>query len=397
MTCLPLFAACSDDTDTPSGGDTTAPKYVIGVIPFSDTAAEQIEWNNYLNDYVAAALNVEFKFVPAPGTDSDAAVRGVEELKLAGCQGILGVVDTVAAIEKANELGMWYVRGGGLSTQENYDAVKDLPYYLGTMGPSLEDEYAAGYSAAQYFVANGSKDILVYGALLGLSIPSDMHVQRFYGIRDALIEAGAVYTEPTSGSVVLGPGIGEFATGTSGLNISTIYGLAGYEAIDPTFNERFTAAVSGKSFDTILMSAEGSQDVNTLLSGVGITGARMNEVGAFTPTAQASFEAGILQYLVGKYPSSMGPSVVALINAIDGHADVVKAADGTGSRLQGPFWNAGSLEEFNERMALDAVANPAFNKEIMENYIVRLHPDVTRETFAEFAALDYDALAKLHK
>lgn len=403
--CMSILTACSTEkqpqqqtSDTGNSSDSVdQPKYVIGVIPFSDTAAEQIEWNNYLNNYVAKELNVEFRFIPAPGTDADAAVKGVEELKLAGCQGILGIVDSPAAIEKANELEMWYIRPSGLSVQADYDLVKELPYYLGTMGPALEDEYEAGYSATKYFIENGSKDIMVFGALLGLYIPSDMHIKRFEGIRDALVDAGAVYTEPESGSVVNGPGVGTFETGTSGLNITTIYGMFGMEALDATFNERFTQAVSGKKFDTVIMGAEGSQDINTLLNGVGIEGAKMSEVGAFTPTAQASYEAGILQYLAGKYPSSMGPAVVALINAIDGHADVVKNEDGTGSRLQAPFWISTSLEEYKDKAALDDVKNPAFNKELMEKYIVRLNPDVTRESFAEFAGLDYDKLAELHK
>ncbi|MDR2654739.1 MAG: hypothetical protein LBC56_01505 [Oscillospiraceae bacterium] len=394
-------AASTDNGGTPAASTedsnaAPAQKYVIGVIPFADTAAEQIEWNNYLQNYVAPQLNIDFKFIPAPGTDADAAVKGVEELKLAGCQGILGIVDTPAAIEKANELEMWYVRSGGLSTPTDYELVKELPYYLGTMGPSLEDEYDAGYSATKYFIENGSKEILVYAALLGLYIPSEMHIQRFNGIRDALVEAGAVYTEPESGSVVTGPGVGTFEPGTSGLNITTIYGLPGFEVLDASFNERFTQAVSGKAFDTVIMGAEGSQDVNTLLSGVGITGAKMSEVGAFTPISQASFEAGILQYLKGKYPSSMGPAVAGLINAIDGHADVVKNADGTGSRLQGPFWTATSLDEFKEKVALDDVTNPAFNKALIEKYIVRLNPEVTRESFAEFAGLGYDELKAAH-
>ncbi|MDR1533332.1 MAG: hypothetical protein LBS62_14325 [Clostridiales bacterium] len=372
-------------------------KYVIGVIPFSDTAVEQIEWNNYLQQYAGPALNIDFKFVPAPGLDAEAAVTAVEELKLAGVQGILGIVDTPAAIEKANELGVWYVRPSGLSTMADYEQVKSLPYYLGTMGPSLEDEYAAARSATEFFLAGGAKDILVFGALLGLYIPSDMHVQRFEGIRDALVEAGAVYTPPESNSVVTGPGIGEFASGASGLNITTIYGLNGYEALDATFNDRFTQAVSGKTFDTVLIGAEGSQDVNTLLNGMGIQGAKMSEVGAFTPTTKASFEAGILSFLAGKYPSSLGPGVAALMNAIDGHADVVRTADGIGPRLPAPFWTATSLEEFNEKAALDDLANPAFNKALIEQYLVRLHPEVTRESFAEFAGFGYEELKARHQ
>jgi hypothetical protein len=393
----PVAANSAQDAPTEETVTDDGRKYTIGVIPFSDTAAEQIEWNNYLQKYVGPKFNIDFKFITAPGTDAEAAVKGVEELKLAGCQGILGIVDAPAAIEKSNELGMWYVRTGGLSTLSEYDLVKDLPYYLGTMGPAVEDEYAATKGAAEFFIESGKKDILVYGALLGLYIPSEMHIKRFEGMRDALVAAGAAYTPPEGDNVVTGPGIGEFEPGASGLNITTIYGLSGADYLDATFNDRFTQTLSGKTVDAVIIGAEGSQDINTLLGGIGITGAKMSEVGAFTPTAKASFEAGILQYLVGKYPSSVGPAVVALINAIDGYADVVKNADGTGSRLVGPFWTAKSVEEFNEKVAFDDVSNPAFNRELMEQYIVRLHPAVTREKFAEFAAFGYDELKAAHQ
>ncbi|MDR2043420.1 MAG: hypothetical protein LBQ15_03455 [Clostridium sp.] len=385
-----VLSACSSGQ---TGGGSEKPHYVIGVIPFNDTAAEQIEWNSYLKDYVGPALNIDFKFAVTP-TDASHAVTIVEELSLAGAQGILSVVDYPSAVQKAEELGLWYIRSGGLSTMTEYDQVKDIPHYLGTMGPSLDEEYTAGYEMVKYYIDAGKKDFLVFAAILGIYLPSDMHVRRFEGMRDAFLEAGAEYTAPASGSVIEGPGVGEFATGTSGLNISVVYGYP-LESLDATFHDRFTQAVSGKTFDAVPMAAEGSQNMNTWLNGAGITGAVMGEVGAFTPTAKELFESGVLNYLVGKYASSMGPAVVALINAIDGHADVVRNEDGTGSRLNAPFWTASSLEDFQEKQEFDSVTDPAFNEAVMSKYIVRLHSDVTREDFAKFASFGYDDLKAL--
>jgi hypothetical protein len=331
--------------------------------------------------------------VPAPGTDADAAVKAVEELKLAGCQGILGIIDAAAAVEKCDELGMWWMRTGGLSAMNDYEAVKNVPRYLGSNGPALEDEYKAGYDITKHFIATGAKNLLVCGFLLGLHIPSDMHIQRFEGIKQALTEAGAVYTPPTSGSIVNGPGVGTFASGTSGLNITTIYGLPGADFMDATFNERFTTACSGKQFDAIIM---GNGDMNNLLIGMGSKGAKIGEVDSFNSVIKANFEAGTESMIVGKYGSSVAPALVALINAIDGYPELSKAADGTGSRLQMPYWTATSLEEFNTKYAFDDLSNPAFNKEIMSKYIKRLNPGLTREQFAEFAGYGYEQLKAQH-
>ncbi|MDR1354948.1 MAG: hypothetical protein LBJ43_01555 [Propionibacteriaceae bacterium] len=389
---MTTLSACSDDSDAPD--QQTDKHYVIGVIPFNDTAAEQLDWNNYLTEYVAKNYNIEFKFATAPG-DAESAVTVVEELKLAGAEAILGIVDYPAAIQKANELEMWYIRAGGLSTLSDYEQIKDLPYYLGTMGPSLDEEYQAGYDMIESYVKDGKKDILVFAAILGLYLPSDMHVFRFEGMRDALVAAGAVYTPPASGSVVEGPGVGEFASGTSGLNITTIYGYP-IESIDSTFHDRFTQAVSGKTFDAVAMTAEGSQNVNTWLNGAGITGVVIGEVSSFNATAGEAFETGILGYVVGKYGSSMGPAVIALINALDGHADIMRNADGTGARLTAPFWAANSSADFAAKRAFDDNADPAFNKAIMDKYIVRLNPSVTRTSFIEFAGFSFDDLKALH-
>lgn len=388
------FTACSRKSGAQStGAAADSPKYVIGVIPFADTALEQIYWNSYLNDYAAKQFNITFNFVPAPGQDADAAVKVVEELKLAGCQGILGIIDAPAAIEKANALGMWYMRSGGLAALGDYEAVKNLPYYLGSSGPALEDEYKAGYDITKHFIGSGAKNLLVCGFLLGLHIPSDMHIQRFEGIRDALLEAGATYTPPASGSVVNGPGVGAFASGDSGLTITTIYGLAGAEYLDATFAERFTTACSGKQFDAIIM---GNGDMNNLLKGMGIAGAKIGEVDSFNSVIKANFEAGVESMIVGKYGSSVAPALAALINAIDGNPELAKNPDGTGSRLQAPYWTATSLDEFNAKYAFDDLSNPAFNKDIISRYIKRLNPALTREQFVAFAAFDYEALKALH-
>jgi hypothetical protein len=108
-------------------------------------------------------------------------------------------------------------------------------------------------------------------------------------------------------------------------------------------------------------------------------------------------DAGICDYVIGKYGSAMGPAFVALINAIDGHADVVKNADGTASRLVARFWSAKSKEDFNEKLSFDNNANPGYNKTVMDKYIVRLNSGVTRQQFADFVAFTYDDLKALHK
>jgi hypothetical protein len=388
---ITLLVACGDE----GGGGGDRPRYVIGVIPFSDVAAEQIEWNNYLENYVGPALNVDFRFVPAPGFDAGAAVTAVEELALAGVQGILGINDMPAAIERANELEIWFVRPGGLSTMENYEAVRHLPFYLGTMGPGLDEEYQAMYDAVQHFIGKGAENILLHAALLGLGMPTDMHATRLQGAVDALVAMGAIYRLPESGNVFTGPGAGEIEPGASGLNVTMIHGVA-LEFLDPGFNERFTLAASGQQFDAVIAGGETATEIATLLTGMGIPTAPSSEVGAITPVARAAFEAGILDFLVGKHPSSMGPGVVALINAIDGHADVVRTATGQGSRLVSPFWTAESFDEFMVMYEFDNIANPAFNRALMEQYIVRLNPNVTRESFAAFVGLSFEELRERH-
>jgi hypothetical protein len=225
-------------------------------------------WNNYLNEYVAKSYDVEFKFVPAPGQDEAAGVTAVENFASQGVKGIIGIIDTPAVIKKADDLGIYYVRSGGLQTEASYAQTKSLKHYLGTFGPDTApggEEYSATYEMTKDYLAQGKTKFLVYAALMGLGIPSDMHVQRFYGIRDALVEAGMVFT-PGPGASLGGQGaVGTFQKGTSNLEAAVIQGLGGYEAMDADFIARLTTAVSGHDIEVCLLTVEGYTLINTLL------------------------------------------------------------------------------------------------------------------------------------
>ena len=56
---------------------------------------------------------------------------------------------------------MYYALGSNTISDENYEAVKDNPYYMGSVGPKLEDVYQSGCDMTEYFLDKGAKNFVI--------------------------------------------------------------------------------------------------------------------------------------------------------------------------------------------------------------------------------------------
>ena len=70
-------------------------------------------------------------------------------MKEQGAEGIIsfagfaaGLQDIIGECEKEE---VYYALGSNTISDENYEAVKDNTYYMGSVGPKLEDVYQSGY------------------------------------------------------------------------------------------------------------------------------------------------------------------------------------------------------------------------------------------------------------
>ena len=93
-----------------------------------------------------------------------------------------------------------------------------------------------------------------------------------------------------------------------------------------------------------------------------------------------------MNYLVGKYGSLVGPSFVAMYNAITGHAQAFRD-NGKAFKIVQNFWSSSSEEDFNEKYEVASnITQPAFNYEDLYSICCAYTPEATFEDLRDLAS-----------
>ncbi len=137
----------------------------IGLLVPSSINESVQAYIDYMEQYAAEVYNIEFVRYPVSGTISQ--VQACNQACDAGCEGVISLqddTDRVAAIKTANSRGVFFAVAGTCvgdvtyeDTQGNqfaseYSQTKDLPFYVGAVGCSLESDYRAAYTMTAYYL-----------------------------------------------------------------------------------------------------------------------------------------------------------------------------------------------------------------------------------------------------
>ncbi len=156
-----LYNANRDATDTVS----TERKVKIGLLVPSSINESVQAYIDYMEQYAAAVYNIEFVRYPVSGTISQ--VQACNQACDAGCEGVISLqddTDRVAAIKAANSRGVFFAVAGtcvgevnyedtdGNQFESEYSQTKDLPYYVGAVGCSLDSDYRAAYEMTAHYL-----------------------------------------------------------------------------------------------------------------------------------------------------------------------------------------------------------------------------------------------------
>lgn len=370
-----VAAQTSNESITP-----TTESYKIGVQIHDATDSEIVAFQDYYEDYISDAYNVEFLFSGTIATAEEERTAAENFIN----QGVKAIIsfsdsDRPAIINMTEEAGVYYAVGAGTLADEQYEAFKDYDYYIGSIGPSLEEEEQVGYDMAKHYIENGHKNYLIYGG--GYDFV-DMHRMRTDGMIRALEEEGVIYTPGENGS------LGTFESDTykiqtmsgfpdsSGAFFGTVSERAGEEGLEVIM----TAALGVEFFGTALAQSE--SDI------------KMGTVASFNEAYYEAFNASQVDYLAGKFSSSIGPIFTAVHNAVLGDKDVITTAEGSAFRIDQGYWIADSTERFNEMYELsNDNENPAYNKELLDNIVAESNPELTYEDFEAFIqSYSYDEI-----
>lgn len=336
----------------------------IGILVSDATTAEALAFRTYYTEYIQKQYNVEMIYSDEL-TDAAGETSAIDTFITNNCKAIISFssFDRAAQLEQCEDAGVYYAVATGTLTEEEYETYKGYEHYVGAIGPSLDVEFETGYNMAKHYLDQDVKNFAIFGG----AIPyyTEMHIYRAAGMLTAMVEAGgdgANYQGATDREAIIGQifADGEVKTGTIG-NINILGYVGGYDMDDAWFGKCAQMAQTA-DLEVILAVGNGSDFFGTAISG---TDVKIASVDAYASSYGEAMEAGMLDYLAGKFSASIGPIFIATYRAALGSP--IRTADGNALALSQGYWVATSADEFNTYYAVDSsVDSPAYTKEMLD-------------------------------
>lgn len=346
----------------------------IGVLVADASGEEALGFKNYYTQYIAKEYDVEFIYSPALEDDASAKAQ-VEAFIGQNCKAIIDMADKDRAglAKYCNDNQVYYAIASGMMSDEAWETCKGYEYFVGQIGPNMETEYQAGLAMGQYYknTKNVTK-VAIYGGF----IPAPMHLYRFAGILTGL---GDTYDGASEQAIV-----GAVYGGGAQIDPSKIAGAVAVEyfgGYTDTINDELTTILS-KNPDAVLSVGMATTFFTQLLNNAKMP---FSDIDSFTAANGTAMNTGKLEYLAGKYSSSIGPIFSAIMSALNG-API--RDNGNAISISQGYWVATSYAEFQRFQSADSVSAPIFNKTELDKLIGTKEAPVSLATFKAAVELD---------
>ncbi len=377
-----IFASCGGKK-----GDTK-----IGVLREDDSSGEAKAWEEYLKK-MGEELGFTVDFTTTASSSEEVSAINTYASKGYDVIFLFSDDDIIAAVDAASSNKMYVVCPTGHPTAAQYEQLKNNEYFLGSVAPTSDTEYEAGYAMAKYFVEQkGQSAFTIFGGatLYG----ADMHVQRLAGMLAYFCEdAGTSYDGVKTREELIPKLIGKSLDPSK--FVSTKYRITGYMdgfAFDDAFSTKLTnsleaggvCVLSVGAGDTVAKIAYGITQANSKVTGVMVGG-----VDAITEDYASAFDT-VYAYDCGKFASAMAPAVVMALSAVNGNKIV--NSDGTALRLGMNYWVATSKADLQSMLASDNKTDGyCYNSAVINHFVGN-----TLDEFKKLCDADYDAAKALH-
>lgn len=322
----------------------------IGVAVYDPDSSEMEMFMNYYRDYLETGFPVKFYFSGKISTVEEENTF-IEEVKAVGAQGIISFcgMDLPDTLQVCEENELYYVMGSGNISDEQFNAVKSNPWFLGTIGPNPDSVYQTGCDMAEFFLEKGGKSFIIMTGAASSGYRN--HVLRTQGMLDVLEEKAGLVLDKTSEELA---GVKENTTLTSeDGSISVILCPEATEGGNGLANLE-TAFAEG-TCDTLMSAFHVATYMDKIAAQEEAQGSNIM-VGAIDSFTEDNFDAFMekdsfgnspIDYVNGKFASMAGASFAMVYNAITGHREA-NCAEDTAVRLYQDFWTATSREEYIE-------------------------------------------------
>lgn len=365
VTSVAAFAGCSS-----SSSDETVK---IGVLVADVSGEEALAFRSYYEDYIAKQYDVTFTYTDAL-SDAAGEKSAIESFAAQGYDAIISLSsnDRATQVETCEEYGMYYAVASGMMDDDVFETYKSYEYFVGQIGPSMDTEYDAGLAMGEYYAEKDMDCVAIYGAF----IPNSMHVYRMAGLLTGL---GITYDGYTGSDIVTAiyadSGVDSTKLAKSGM---TIYYMTSYT--DSTYTELSTIIAAAP--DAYLSVGMATTFFASSLDAAGIPYA---DIDSFTSTNGELMNSGCLEYLAGKYTSSIGPIFAAVYNAVKGNKI---EDDGCAISIGQDYWVATSYDQFEVFQSADSATSPIYNKTLLDTVIVTDSNSVSYSDFEDFVTTD---------
>ncbi len=394
---LALLVLCTACGRGSSKADNQVDTYLIGVEVYNTSDPEILMFFNYLKNYIAESFPVEFIMSDSINTVEE-ELDFVDTMKEQGASGIISFfvadLEQVVAACEANE--MYYVLGSSTSTDEEFNKVKDNPWFLGGIGPSNQTEYDAGVSMAETFLEEGAKDFLIVSGGAGDHL-NYMHYSRVCGMLDTLVQELDLQL---SSSVEDLAGLTELTVVDTGRDDVTLVISPGYVQMDPG-RSNLEQALADRDYDAMMSTVSISSVLDLIEPDIKASD-RPLLIGIVDCFSDENYEAiqitdnqgfPLLNFVHGKYASMVAPAFVAMFNAVTGYVDLVNPG-GEAFRLYQSYWTATSEQEYDRLYGYtQSIYLNAYSSTDLMSVMGLYNLDATYEEFAALAqASDLDSV-----
>lgn len=336
----------------------------IGVEVYDTTDQTVLGYQSYF-DYLSQYYNVQFMFSESIA-DAEQELQFVDACAAAGCKGFISGynISKETQIKRVTDMGMYYW-GVDRDLDEEFT---DNSYYLGGFLPVVDGsdvegngDFLLGYELA-YSLASGGSSHAAFcngGADFGIQMFIDRQEGFFAGIEAAQADGFEIAFDPAQDVVSGFPGTDEFAA-------------------------RQSQVING-DYDAVAASFSGVEVWLQPIIDAGKMGmVKLAGVGAVTDAMVSISESGSIGALIYECEEVVfGNAIPMIINAVNGHADMVKGEEGYAAvpvnrwTLKDPA-DIASIYEKHEAGEYYVTA------EDIAQLLPELNPEATREDMMNF-------------
>jgi len=376
--CLGL-TACARESASPASEE---PVHQIGVIVYNTGDEEVIGFREYLQGYIESNFPMVKFLYSGSISSAEEELDFIRKACASGVEGFLSFLtyDLSAEVALCEENHAYYLLASGTVSGEDFDAVADNPWFLGSFGPGQPFEFQAGADMARFFIREktGQRYFVLSG---GASMGNEMHYQRTLGILDTLASAyGASFSVSRTELALTSEPL---TVETERVSVTVCPGYVTREGFLDTAKETFASG----SFDAVLSVLPPAD----MVSAIGKT--PLGIVDSYNTRNLQLFTGGPLRFVVGKYSSIVGPAFALMLNAVTGYGAEFRDR-GRAIQITQGFWTSDSEEDYVEKYTLSSsAAMNAYNFDDLSRVIRIYNPEANLNDLAALAeACSYRAV-----